>query len=683
MSSYLNTLLSRVEDPALRDDLERAVTGKQRKFGLVFEDHEPESVELPGYTVKRGATVRVRAGGRVGGLRDDRLWTVRSVEKRDGQRVAVLIEDRRSGPEPLSIDEPVDNLIVVAKFGTPVYPGLKHLGSVGDATCEKPSQVLIKAENYHALQALTFTHAGAVDCIYIDPPYNLGGDLTYNDHRVSKEDAYRHSKWLSFMERRLTLARDLLKDTGVIIVAIDDTEHARLKLLMDQVFGDANFIANVVWQGGHKNDAKYVSVGHDYMLIYARNEAALRAGGTRWRERKLGIDEALTAAAEIWAETDGEHAQATKRWRAWMKTFKAKGIATDAVTRYTTLDPESGTPIFPGRDLSWPGGGGPRYDVPHPKTGKPVKVPSTGWRFTDPAKLQALIDSGRARFGPDEQSGLQGVSFLTDFETQVAKSVFDVDRRGSAQRLTTLFGERRFSFPKDTNVLARWINLVTSGNPDAVIVDFFAGSGSTGQAVMELNAADGGQRQAILVTNNEVEEKVAKRLAKEGHVPGDATWEEWGIFERVSKPRLATLVSGKREDGSIYSEGMPGERVEFFELTYQDPEKVRLAYAFRAVEPLLWLTAGGVGQFVPASLAKAFTLGGTFAVLHDLNYAAQFTEAVDANERITHAFIVSESQAAYQRIVADVRTDVKTMRLYAAYIRTFQINTAKAAGGQA
>src|SRR5690606_12196757 len=180
---------------------------------------------------------------------------------------------------------PVDELDVVAEFGDPIYPGLREISRAEGpgADPSRPAHIVLNAENYHALQALQWSHAEAVDVIYIDPPYNLGGDLTYNDRRIGKEDAYRHSYWLSFMQRRLELARKLLKPTGIIIVAIDDTEHAHLKLLMDQVFHESNFIATVVWQGGHKNDSKYVSVGHDYMLIYAREESALEGAGVRWR----------------------------------------------------------------------------------------------------------------------------------------------------------------------------------------------------------------------------------------------------------------------------------------------------------------------------------------------------------------------------------------------------------------
>ncbi len=178
--------------------------------------------------------------------------------------------------------------MVVAEFREPIYPGLVSTGKV-ERGGDKPFHTVINAENYHALQTLLFTHRGQVDCIYIDPPYNTGSaDWIYNDRYVSGDDLYRHSKWLAFIERRLVLAQVLLKDTGVIIVAIGDEEHHRLRMLLDQVFGDQNFLADIIWQGSGKNDARYTAGGVDYMLVYAKSEEALAASGRRWREAKPG-----------------------------------------------------------------------------------------------------------------------------------------------------------------------------------------------------------------------------------------------------------------------------------------------------------------------------------------------------------------------------------------------------------
>lgn len=660
MSNFLDGLLAQINDSALKDAITGAVERLRdtKQFGLVFERHLPETAKLTNHPVRRGALVQRRAQG------EQPNGAVTSVSN---GTAAVEWENGESEQVPAG------ELVVVARFGEPIYPGLKSLGHIKRGA-DKPFHVVINAENYHALQLLHFTHLGQVDVIYLDPPYNLGGDLTYNDKRVAKDDAFRHSKWLSFMDRRLRLARDLLKPTGAIIVAIDDTEQAHLRLLMDQIFGEQNFIANVVWQGGRKNDAKYISVGHDYMLVYARSEATLRENELRWRERKPGVDEALSNAKEIWtvAET---HAEAQTAWRAWMKEFKKTGIPTDAVSRYTSLDEETGVPIFTGGNLSWPGGGGPRYDVLHPATKKPVKVPGPGWRFGDPTKLHALISEGRARFGPDETYTVQGVSFLDEMNEQVPGSVFTMDRRASANRLLDVFGEKRFTHPKDHTILARWIYAASHGQQDAVVLDFFVGSGSTVQAVMELNAADGGRRQCIAVTNNEVEEKQAKKLAKQNLLPGDPEWEQWGIFEYVAKPRIETLVTGRRPDGSEHSDGLH-ENVEFFELTYQDPNGVARGRGYADVAPLLWLATGGTGPRIDdASESYAIPDGATYAVLFDPAYIRDVVADLDGRDDVETVYVVTDSTAVYQQASAELPAHVEPIRLYEAYLRNFEINT--------
>ena len=560
-SNLLDALVAQVEDETLRSRLSREIEllRGSRRFGLVFDRHLPESARLPEHPVRKGVRVTPRDESV-----PDQAWRV--LRFTDGSRkVAVLDGD---GGEV-----PVDELVVIREFGEPVYPGLRSVERVANGSEDAPWHTVINGENFHVLQALRSTHREKVDLIYIDPPYNTGNDgWIYNDRYVDTNDRAKSSKWLSFMEKRLVIARDLLKPTGVIIVAIDDAEQARLKILLDQTFGDDNFLANVIWQGGHRNDAKYVATGHDYMLLYAKDEADLVAAGVRWRERKPGIDEARAAAQRIWRETEGDHARATKSWRLWMRGFKAKTGISDGVARYTSLDERSGEPIYTGQNLSSPN---PRpnlqYDLLHPVAGKPVRRHPNGWRYSR-EQMDVLVEQGRVRFGADETSGAQGVSFLSEFDSQIAKSFFDADRRKSARWLREILGDKRFPHPKDHEVLMRWIGLAAPD--DALVLDFFGGSGTTAEAAMRLNAEDGGTRQTILVTNNEVGSKQAKDLRKAGHHPGDPEWETMGVFEYVTRPRISTVVTGKRPDCSTYSEGLVAN-VEFLDLTYLDPGMVR------------------------------------------------------------------------------------------------------------
>ena len=661
MSNVLDGLLAKIDDPALKaavaDEVERLRDTKQ--FGLVFERHLPETAKLANHPIHRDALVQRRAQG------EQPTGVVTSVSNGNA-----TVDWEDGSAEQIATDE----LVVVARFGEPIYPGLMSCGRL-ERGGDRPFHTVINAENYHALQMLQFTHRASVDVIYIDPPYNLGGDLTYNDKRVAKDDTFRHSKWLSFMDRRLRLARDLLKPTGAIIVAIDDTEQAHLRLLMDQVFGERNFIANLVWHGGRKNDARYISVGHDYMLIYARSEVELRERGIVWREPKGGAEEALEKAREIWERVDGDYEKAKKEWRSWLKSQKQVGATTDAVNRYDIIEKGTGRPINTYGNLTWPGGGGPTYDVLHPVTGKPVKVPNRGWVYSDPARMQEEIDAGRVYFGKDETTIPRGIAYLDEMDTQVARSVFEQDRKAVNAALRDLMGGDRFKFPKDSRVLARWIRLVTRDRPDAVVLDFFVGSGSTVQAVMELNAVDGGRRQCIAVTNNEVDEKQAKKLTKQDLMPGDPEWEQWGIFEYVTKPRIEALVTGKRPDGTKHSDGLD-ENVEFFKLTYQDPNRVARGRAYTDVAPLLWLAAGGTGPRInEACDSYAAPEGSVYAVLFDSAYIRELVAYLEGRDEVETVFIVTDSTAAYQQAAAELPTHIEPVRLYEEYLRNFEINT--------
>ncbi|MEU6273430.1 site-specific DNA-methyltransferase [Streptomyces populi] len=395
--------------------------------------------------------------------------------------------------------------------------------------------IMIEGDNLEVLRLLRRGYTNKVDVIYIDPPYNTGNDFVYDDKRTTsqadheaaagqrdeegalqtgrwsdraqdrKVGASLHTKWLSMMYPRLLVAHHLLKETGAIMVAIDDTEHARLKLLMDRIFGAENFIASIVWQGGRKNDSRYISVGHDYMLIYAKNEGVLRQRDIRWREKKPGVDEILARAAEIWSSS-ADKQKANEVYRKYLKGMEKMG-ARAGVLRFASLDEATGRPYNADRDLSSPNlRASGIYDIYHPVTGKAVTRPQRGWAMTEESARQ-MIAEGRIAFGEDETKIPRGKIFLDEMSDQVAESVFSQERTAAGKALVKLLGEDVFPFPKDVKVVARWLDIASLQNPNAIFLDFFAGSGSTGHSVMDLNAADGGNRRYILVQLDEPVDK--------------------------------------------------------------------------------------------------------------------------------------------------------------------------------
>ena len=282
MSDELDALLDRVEDSALRAELRGQIEHLRRKrsFGLVFESHLPERVRLPDHPIRRGASVVERDAPADAQHREVLLIT---------GETAVLDDDGQT------VEASCDELVVIAEFGQPIYPGLRRLGSI-DRGGDKPAHIVIEGENYHALEALRFSHTAKVDCIYIDPPYNTGArDWKYDNDYVDADDGYRHSKWLAFMERRLRLARDLLRaDNSILIVTIDEKECLRLGLLLEQVFADCRtqMVSITISPRGTSRSSGVLSNRRVRFLRFHRRRCSVSAA---WPWRRWGGALALPA----------------------------------------------------------------------------------------------------------------------------------------------------------------------------------------------------------------------------------------------------------------------------------------------------------------------------------------------------------------------------------------------------
>ncbi len=402
--------------------------------------------------------------------------------------------------------------------------------------------LFIEGDNLETLKLLQETYLGQVKLIYIDPPYNTGKDFIYRDNFTAGKEQFEidagektaeggrlvanpdtrgryHSDWMSMIYARLTVAKRLLKDDGIILVSIDDYEQAVLRKLMDQVFGETNFVAQLVWEKGRKNDAKFFSVGHEYMMVFAKNVMQLREKQEIWREEKPG-------ARDIWAEfvrlreVHGDNFKAIEADLSQWYSDLPKGHPAKKWARYKRVD-ENGP--WRDRDISWPGGDGPRYDVIHPVTGLPCEVPEAGWRYSTSQEMQRQIKAGLVEFRedhtqppfrkahirpiPEEADGNQVDSNdtdddseeETDFATQVRGSYFYKQSQVSVKYLRKLMGAKVFTNPKDHDELAKLIEYVTPNDRSALVMDFFAGSASTAEAVFRANATYGTNHRFIMV----------------------------------------------------------------------------------------------------------------------------------------------------------------------------------------
>jgi adenine-specific DNA-methyltransferase len=712
--SRLNDLLRQLEtsNPALAKDLRREVDAlsNRRAFGLNFERHVPEAVELPGRPVRRGDKVRtLPPRGSNSSAGDDRIWRVVVIDKEaSGTRTASL-ELLDDTDEVCQAD--VDDLVVVAEFRDPIYPGLVSTGKI-ERGGDKPYHTVINAENYYALQTLLFTHRGKVDAIYIDPPYNTGAkDWKYNNDYVEGEDVYRHSKWLAFMERRLKLAKELLDpESSVLIVTIDEKEYLRLGMLLEQLFPDGSIemVTSVISAKGVARVGQFSRV-EEFVFTVRFGAQTVGLGETNM------LDQSRSASAQVGKPVDWlglRRREPTARRGARPKQFypvfidavsgHAHSIGeyiTDDVDRETVVPP-AGTfaawPLLPdGTEGLW--GITPDTASLYLQNGylraRNYK-PSSGYvavQYLPSGSVKAIEEGGIEVEGRDADGSV--IARYTAAKGVIPKRVWNMPSHnaeaGGTNILTSLLGKRRFPFPKSLFAVEDALRFFVYDKPDAVILDFFSGSGTTAHAVMRLNKQDGGRRQSISVTNNEVAAEEQKALRAQGLRAGDPQWEQWGICDYITKPRVAAAVTGRTPTGATvagnykFTDEFPmadgfEENAEFFTLTYEAPLRVSSHRDFRKIAPLLWLRAGAAGGRIE-DVPKGWDVAGTYGVLADLNQSEAFVKAVAATDGIRIAFIVTDEDRLFESVVRELPDHVEPVRMYEAYLQNFDIETMRSA----
>jgi adenine-specific DNA-methyltransferase len=418
---------------------------------------------------------------------------------------------------------------------------------------ETTKNLMIEGDNLEVLKLLQKSYAGKVKLIYIDPPYNTGKDFVYPDNyrdslgnyealmgwrnedgekvsslasrRNSEASGRFHTDWLNMMYPRLKLARNLLREDGVIFISIDDGEVAHLRIVLDDVFGAENFIAEIVWEGANKNDAKQIGIVHEYVLVYSRHRDLVPS---EWSLKKEGVDPVLSEVARL-KSIHGENYEAASRDLAgWFRAMKA--TPSFGLRRFRYID-ERGA--YKEDDPTAPGGR--RFDLRDPRTGNIIPLRrNRGWGF-DQAEFERLLNEGRISFVSD--TSIMVRRYLHETDSITPPSVFYQPARSASERLSDLMGDAVFDFPKDEEILQKFIEMATSGTSgeNPIILDFFAGSGTTGHAVLQQNAIDGGSRRYILVQLPEVLDP--KNREQHGAV---------NYCDKLGKPRTITELTKER-----------------------------------------------------------------------------------------------------------------------------------------
>lgn len=694
----INELISQIENVELRERLQKEVDklAKQKKFGLVFEEHLPECTPLYDIPVRRGAKVALKTG------KVNDFYIVMNI---NGNKALCI---RQGEKEPVEFY--IADLVTIAEFGEPIYPYLKPIDTVCNAPESDLWHTLIEADNYHALQLLEYLYAGKVDCIYIDPPYNTGAkDWKYNNDYVDSNDVYRHSKWLSMIQKRLKLAKKLLnpKDS-VLIVTIDEKEYLHLGCLLEEMFPEARLQmvssvinpAGVSRGGGFSRTDEYI-----YFVMIGQSSPASLKLGEDWRGRiKGGYKDKLRWNG---LQRSGTSVLRTDRPNMFYPIFLDKtgskivkvGDPIDLTVDRNTVDvPENLVavwPIFPdGREGRWRLGKSTLEDYISKHY---VKIGTYRGERTTISYLakgeQDKVESGAfpiVGYADDGSVIVDESEYIAKFipGTQWWISSHDATQLGT--KVLNAMVKGRFSYPKSIYAVHDAISFFVKNNPGALIVDFFAGSGTTLHAVNLLNAEDGGHRRCIMVTNNEVSVDEAKMLTEQGYHPSDAEWEKLGIAHYVTWPRTVCSIEGHDVNGAPLKGNYLGgdlsmadgfkANAAFFKLGFLDKNAVALGRQFIEMLPTLWMKAGAHGPCPTLNTEKIPQIlifpENRFAVLIEEKAFSELEKELREYPEIETVYIVTDYEPGYGAMTKNLNVK-HTYQLYRDYLDNFRLNTGR------
>ncbi|MBP2641044.1 MAG: Adenine specific methylase Mod [Firmicutes bacterium] len=694
----IHDLINQIENPELRARIQQKIDqmNKQKKFGLVFEEHLPECTPLYDIPVRKDSTVALKAG------KVNETYVV--LKLKDDTAVCLP----KGGGELSEI--PVADLVSVAEFGETIYPYLKPIDSVCNAPDSDLWHTLIEADNYHALQLLEYLYAGKVDCIYIDPPYNTGArDWKYNNDYVDGADTYRHSKWLSMIQKRLKIAKKLLNSNdSVMIVTIDEKEYLHLGCLLEEMFPEARIqMVSVAIHSAGVSRSEFSRTDEYYYFVFL-GKAAPKA---------ISLDEEWSA--------DGTKRQSDVRWESMLRSGN-NGRRKDRPNLFFPVHFDKYSEDFVGFGTPIPFGVAGKNYIPPEGCVAVLPYASDGseacWRISA-QKAMELKERGAFDWGaykgdkttlkylkPGELNKIENGEYtVTGYKENGAMIISSKDYKpkwipgtqwhvsthqaggvGGSVLIKTILGEKRFDFPKSVYAVRDSLRFIMADTPNALIVDFFAGSGTTLHAVNLLNAEDGGHRRCIMVTNNEVSVDEAKSLSKQGYQPGDQEWEKLGIARYVTWPRTVCSIEGHDVNvnplkGNYLGSDIPmadgfKANAVYFKLSFLNKTDVALGRQFKEMLPTLWMKAGAYGPCPKLAGEETPTMlvlpENRLAILTEEATFPDFEAAVNAHPEIETIYIVTDYEAGYCAMAKNLSAP-NTYQLYRDYLDNFRINTGR------
>lgn len=568
--ALLQDLIQQIDDPALKERILQETNKllKQKKFGLVFEEHLPECTPLYDVPIRVGSKVALKTGY----VSD--IYTVLNI---NGDEVQC---DRRETHEQKAFK--LDELVTVAEFGEAIYPTLKPLDSVENAPDSDLWHTLIEADNYHALQLLEYLYAEKVDCIYIDPPYNTGAkDWKYNNDYVDGSDAYRHSKWLSMMEKRLKIAKKLLNpNASVLIVTIDEKEYLHLGCLLEEIFPEARMqmITSRINKKASTRVGQFARCDEYLFLLQFGSMTIQKSKCSMLDVTDNSNPDAKEAKTDtIWNSMLRRGSNGSSRrespnlfYPVWIDTKKKKiEVVGDPLPLEVDRHDVEKRPPAPGLKAVWPirtdnsegrwqlGQETLRFYLEQgiAKLGAYNKKRDQ-WAIVFLKKKQKeqlrdgiLIATGKAADGSLILEWNEKAEQDREPKTMWVRDWHDASTYGT-NLIDKIIPKRNFPFPKSLYAVEDTLRFYVGNKKNALIVDFFSGSGTTLHAVNLLNAEDNGQRRCVMITNNEVSETEIKSLTKKGLRPGDEEWENFGIARYITWPRTVCSIEGHDTNGA-------------------------------------------------------------------------------------------------------------------------------------